>query len=98
MLRPYCSEARLIHPYARPTQVCLERPLDVLPGLDNQRLRESEVGASDRIAQQLDLPRQTEQAWRQVEDLGRRSRDGSHAGALPVVDGVDRDIQEIVIG
>jgi len=44
------------------------------------------------------ISRPAEQAERQEEHLRRRARDGADARALAVVDHVDRDVEEVVVG
>src|SRR5919202_105607 len=72
----------LVHADGRAVEVAFQGPLDVLPGLDHEGLRDHGPAAADRVSDQPDLATLAEQMRRQRE-AGRAARAcGSDSSAL----------------
>src|SRR5437879_4094915 len=86
------------HTHARASQVCFQRPLDVLTGLYDESLGAGEGVVADRIAVELDLAPQAEQPHGQEEHGGGGSRHRADPGSHAVVQHVDNYVQVVVVG
>ncbi len=86
-----------VYPDARALEPPLERPLDKLPGVNHEYFRDRSLGAPDRVPKELDVSPHSEQAGREHQ-LGLGGSAGhAEAGALTVVDDIDRHIEPVAI-